>query len=284
MPTSEERKKEKLPIFQKRFNELRGNKSQDEFAKFIGVSRATIGFYENGERVPDAITLIKIADACDVDVEFLLGRSDIRRGSADDRVLQKRFGFNDNTIKIFDELATGKSGPEISISKKNFHPDNVSNLKFPEPKDYVGFINLLFQYEFDEIIRFLFEAYTNFVEDKKEEENYYEGRHEFDAFIRKEMQQERLNRLSKLSNLERGIEDEDDFDEEELSEDDRLAIEKGEAFIVDSIIQPMRIAYFDAEGSFEFMLNRVRKNLEMMLREMEGKIEGKEDEKDVQTK
>lgn len=45
-----EAKEIKMPIFRERFRSLRGDMTQADFAKFVGISRPTVGFYENGER------------------------------------------------------------------------------------------------------------------------------------------------------------------------------------------------------------------------------------------
>lgn len=52
-----ERKENRLPIFTRRFRELQGERSNTEFADFLGLSRQTVGFYCNGDRLPDVITL-----------------------------------------------------------------------------------------------------------------------------------------------------------------------------------------------------------------------------------
>lgn len=64
--------------FGTRLNQLRksASLSQEEFAKKIGVSRSTIGMYEQGKREPDFETLEKIADYFNVDTDYLLGTSD----------------------------------------------------------------------------------------------------------------------------------------------------------------------------------------------------------------
>lgn len=64
-----------LLVFQERFRSLRGKMSQAEFAERICVSRPTVGFYENGERLPDALTLKKIAECCNVSIDWMLGLS-----------------------------------------------------------------------------------------------------------------------------------------------------------------------------------------------------------------
>ena len=71
-----ERKNDRLPIFTERFRELQGEQSNTEFAEFLGISRQTVGFYWNGDRVPDAITIIKIAKKCEVSADWLLGLDD----------------------------------------------------------------------------------------------------------------------------------------------------------------------------------------------------------------
>ena len=49
-----ERKSNRLPIFTERFRKLQGDRSNTEFAEFLEISRQTVGFYCNGDRLPDA--------------------------------------------------------------------------------------------------------------------------------------------------------------------------------------------------------------------------------------
>lgn len=53
------------------------NLSQMDFAKQIGVSKSSINMYERGEREPGLETLEKIADYFNVDMDYLLGKTDI---------------------------------------------------------------------------------------------------------------------------------------------------------------------------------------------------------------
>ena len=63
--------------FSKVFKQLRGENglTQQELAKKLGVSRSAVGMYEKGEREPDFETLEAIADFFNVDMDYLLGRS-----------------------------------------------------------------------------------------------------------------------------------------------------------------------------------------------------------------
>ena len=46
-----------------------------EFAERLGLSRQTLGFYLNGDRIPDALTLRQICEKCSVSADWLLGLS-----------------------------------------------------------------------------------------------------------------------------------------------------------------------------------------------------------------
>ena len=50
--------------------------TQEELANRLKVSRSTIGMYESGAREPDYETLEAIADYFNVDIDYLLGRTD----------------------------------------------------------------------------------------------------------------------------------------------------------------------------------------------------------------
>ncbi len=50
--------------------------TQQEIADKLKISRSTIGMYETGSREPDYDTLELIADFFNVDIDYLLGRTD----------------------------------------------------------------------------------------------------------------------------------------------------------------------------------------------------------------
>ena len=106
--------KNRFPEFQKRFNELRGSMSQKDFAKKIGVSTPTVGFYENGERVPDALTLLMIADTCNVSVDYLLGRAECK--TADNESIRNVIGLSDEAIDQLRSLSAMKVPKYVYIS------------------------------------------------------------------------------------------------------------------------------------------------------------------------
>lgn len=49
--------------------------TQEDLARSLRISRSTIGMYERGDRQPDYETLEAIADFFNVDIDYLLGRT-----------------------------------------------------------------------------------------------------------------------------------------------------------------------------------------------------------------
>ena len=53
--------------------------TQGELATMLDVSRSTVGMYETGGREPDFETMEAIADIFNVDMDYLMGRSQVER-------------------------------------------------------------------------------------------------------------------------------------------------------------------------------------------------------------
>lgn len=68
-----DRKEPRLPEFRDAFLELKGDRTIREFAKFLQIAPATVGFYAAGERVPNALGIKNIAERCGVSADWLLG-------------------------------------------------------------------------------------------------------------------------------------------------------------------------------------------------------------------
>lgn len=88
----------KMPIFSKRFNELRGQMTQAEFADFIGISRPTVGFYENGSRIPDAAVLKQICEKCKCSSGWLLGITDAKTLNISIQAVCKFTGLSEKAV------------------------------------------------------------------------------------------------------------------------------------------------------------------------------------------
>lgn len=69
-----------MSVFSERLIQMRKSKgiSQSAFAKEIGISTRTYQDYEYGEREPQVTIFVRIADFCDVSLDYLAGRSEQR--------------------------------------------------------------------------------------------------------------------------------------------------------------------------------------------------------------
>lgn len=88
----------KLEIFRERLKELRGNSRLQDVAKDIGISRASLGYYENGDRKPDIEILMKLADYYHVSSDYLLGMSDVKKADSTIQSMVLKTGLSENVI------------------------------------------------------------------------------------------------------------------------------------------------------------------------------------------
>lgn len=93
---------------------LETGQNQTRFAEKLGISRSTYSNYENGNRVPDIETLMKIAKILDIPLKALLGLDDVSlfRRLEDDtfyditkeiylkKIKEDKYSFNDIAEKI----------------------------------------------------------------------------------------------------------------------------------------------------------------------------------------
>ena len=89
---------QRLPIFAERFHLLRGPMSQASFGQFLGVSAATVGFYENGARLPDAEILQGIAQKCNVSADWLIGSTDVKQPDTTTQAVCSYTGLSEKAV------------------------------------------------------------------------------------------------------------------------------------------------------------------------------------------
>jgi len=67
-----------MKVFAQRLKELREEKelSQSKISKIVGVGQTSISELEMGNRIPNADTLIKLADFFGCTIDYLVGRVD----------------------------------------------------------------------------------------------------------------------------------------------------------------------------------------------------------------
>lgn len=151
-----ERKENRLPVFTQRFRELQGTRSNTEFADFLRLSRQTVGFYCNGDRLPDVITLKQIAKKCDVTTDWLLGLTDVSTQDNDRRLICEYTGLNENSIDFLHDFIADKDENGVypaGFTDKMYNPkcllnniflDALGSL-FPSMVDLCDGINELYE-------------------------------------------------------------------------------------------------------------------------------------------
>ena len=89
---------ERFPAFRKAFLELMGDMTLQEFADKLGMSRATVGFYSAGQRIPDALGVKTIAEKCNVSADWLLGLSDVKTTDENIQQVCELTGLSDGLV------------------------------------------------------------------------------------------------------------------------------------------------------------------------------------------
>lgn len=103
---NEQKKQKNTDEFKDRLKKSRidaGFTSQEDFAKAIGVSKASISYYESGGRKPDIDTFILIADTLNVSYDYLLGYSNTP--TREYYEINKLTGLSDKAIETLKTIA-----------------------------------------------------------------------------------------------------------------------------------------------------------------------------------
>lgn len=103
----------RFPEFRAAFLELMGDMTLQEFADKLGMSRATVGFYAAGKRIPDALGIKTIAEKCNVSADWLIGLSDVKSLDTDCKIVCRYTGLSEESVVKLNEASNQKNGPNI---------------------------------------------------------------------------------------------------------------------------------------------------------------------------
>ena len=107
------------------------NLSGEEFGNRLNVSKTAVSNWENGNRIPDAEALSKIADLGDVSIDWIFGRTDVPKAKL------YKYVFDGEEV----EIAVNKDKVPDEKYLKNLYEkiklvDRLESMgfKFPEEK------------------------------------------------------------------------------------------------------------------------------------------------------
>lgn len=121
-----ETKNERYPAFHRAFVELQGNRTIQDFADLLGMSRATVGFYAAGTRIPDALGVKRIAERCGVSSDWLLGLSDYRQDQSRQLTVAE-IGLSEESANRIAAIASAASEAEDLGDQANKKVNAIMN-------------------------------------------------------------------------------------------------------------------------------------------------------------
>ena len=102
-------------IFSERLKALRKEigVSQDVFAQRLGVARATLGYYEKGDRLPDIEFLDLVCSKTGCSMEYLMGYSENMKPSNDK--IGSETGLSDKSIEVLSGVNISKNSDILNF-------------------------------------------------------------------------------------------------------------------------------------------------------------------------
>lgn len=83
--------------------------TQDTLAQKIGKTRQTVSQYANGDSEPGYSTLVKIAEIFNTTTDYLLGVTNAKSISTDERTIIDKIGLSSQSIHLLEELSVENS-------------------------------------------------------------------------------------------------------------------------------------------------------------------------------
>lgn len=112
-----------VEVFGKRLKELRkaNGYTIEQFADMVGISKSTLGYYENDKRMPDIEILARIADTLNVNADYLIGRTNTTAQKGKMKTVCEFTGLSDCAVEYLSELVKNKDYAKLSIINHLFY-------------------------------------------------------------------------------------------------------------------------------------------------------------------
>ena len=106
-----------VEVFGKRLKELRkaNGYTIEQFAYMVGISKSTLGYYENDKRMPDIEILARIADTLNVNADYLIGRTNTTALKGKMKTVCEFTGLSDCAVEYLSEVVKNKDYAKLSI-------------------------------------------------------------------------------------------------------------------------------------------------------------------------
>ena len=106
-----------VEVFGKRLKELRkaNGYTIEQFADMVGISKSTLGYYENDKRMPDIKILSRIADTLNVNADYLIGRTNTTALKGKMKTVCKFTGLSDSAAEYLAQLVKDKDCAKLSV-------------------------------------------------------------------------------------------------------------------------------------------------------------------------
>lgn len=82
--------------------------TQQEVGDLIGLTKTSIGLYENGDNIPDVKTLYKLTELFNVSADYLIGKTDVRSANIDIAGICNTTGLSEEAIIGLSDYRTYK--------------------------------------------------------------------------------------------------------------------------------------------------------------------------------
>lgn len=103
--------------------------SQEKFSEIVGINRSMLARYETDAQVPNIDILVRIADALNCSIDWLLGRTNVRNFSANPAEVEEVVQIADNA-RILPVKEPVEIDPEVLQSYINSALDDAVHRYF----------------------------------------------------------------------------------------------------------------------------------------------------------
>ena len=149
-------------VFGKRLKELRKEHgcTIEQFADMVGISKSTLGYYENDKRMPDIEILARIANVLNVSADYLIGRTNTTARKGKLKTVCEFTGLSDSAAEFLAQLVKDKDYEKLSVINHLFQ-ELCEDYEFYSGED-----------EASSVLGALFRCFEKFTGLENEWENY----------------------------------------------------------------------------------------------------------------